>query len=116
MTIRYIDTPEDLKQLCLDMAETEWIALDTEFLRERTYYPQLCLIQVATADIIACVDPLVLSDLGPLLDLIYRPDITIIFHAARQDLELLYMLRDALPVPIFDTQLAATVLGYGDQP
>lgn len=115
MTIQYIDTPDALVQLCKDMATTEWLALDTEFLREKTYYPQLCLIQVATADIIACVDPIALNHIDPLLDLIYRPDITVIFHAARQDLELLYLLRKTLPDPIFDTQLAATVLGYGDQ-
>ena len=115
MTIQYIDTPDALVQLCKDMEKTEWLALDTEFLREKTYYPQLCLIQVATADIIACVDPIALDNIDPLMDLIYQPDITVIFHAARQDLELLYLLRKALPISIFDTQLAATVLGYGDQ-
>ena len=73
------------------------------------------MIQVATADAIACIDPLAIDDLNPLLDLIYQPDIAIVFHAARQDLELFYALLGSLPPNVFDTQIAATVLGYGDQ-
>ncbi len=115
MTIRYIDTESALNTLCQQLAKVTWIALDTEFLREKTYQPQLCLIQLATPDLIACVDPLTIQDLTPLLDIFYRSDITLVFHAARQDLELLYQLRHALPCTVFDTQLAATVLGYGDQ-
>lgn len=115
MTVKYIDTEAELSAFCQQITDTPWLMVDTEFLREKTYYPQLCLIQVATEDHIACIDPLVLTDLSPILDIIYNPDITIVFHAARQDLELFYLLRDELPSPIFDTQLAATVLGYGDQ-
>lgn len=115
MTVQFIDTPEDLATLCQQFANKDWLAVDTEFLREKTYYPQLCLIQIASDDVIACVDPLAISDLTPLLDILYNPDVTVIFHAARQDLELLYMIRGELPPSLFDTQLAATVLGYGDQ-
>jgi len=115
MTVQYIDTETALIAFCQQIADTLWITVDTEFLREKTYSPQLCLIQVATEDHIACIDPLVLDDLTPILDLIYNPAITIVFHAARQDLELLYLLRNAPPSNIFDTQIAATVLGYGEQ-
>jgi len=115
MTVEFITQEADLVTFCQKIADTTWMAVDTEFLREKTYYPQLCLIQVATEDHIACIDPLLLTNLSPILDLIYNPGITVVFHAARQDLELFYLLRDDLPVPIFDTQLAATVLGYGDQ-
>ena len=115
MTVLFVDQPGQLDELCAQLAGSQWLAIDTEFLREKTYYPQLCLIQVANESVIACVDPLALSNLDPLLDLFYHPDMTLVFHAARQDLELLYMLRGELPQKIFDTQLAATMLGYGDQ-
>ena len=115
MTIQFIDNATDLAALCSTLADSHWLAVDTEFHREKTYYPQLCLIQIANDDVIACVDPLAIDDLTPLFDLFYQPDMTLVFHAARQDLELFYLLRNALPQQIFDTQLAATVLGYGDQ-
>ncbi|NQZ52873.1 MAG: ribonuclease D [Piscirickettsiaceae bacterium] len=115
MTVEFITQQTDLAVFCQKIADTTWMAVDTEFLREKTYYPQLCLIQVATEDNIACIDPLILEDLTPILDLIYNPNITVVFHAARQDLELFYLLRGSLPSPIFDTQIAATVLGYGEQ-
>ena len=113
--IRYIDTRESLVALCRQLETTSWLALDTEFLREKTYYPKLCLIQLASSDIQACVDPLAIDDLGPLLDLIYRPQITKVFHAARQDLEIFHRLRGEVPGPVFDTQLAAPLLGHGEQ-
>ncbi|MDH5357839.1 MAG: ribonuclease D [Gammaproteobacteria bacterium] len=115
MTVNFINNEAELISFCQQISDTIWMTVDTEFLREKTYYPQLCLIQVATEDHIACIDPLALSDLTPILDLIYSPEITVIFHAARQDLELLYLLRNSLPTNVFDTQIAATVLGYGDQ-
>ena len=115
MTVQYIDTEADLAKFCHQIANSSWLTVDTEFLREKTYYPQLCLIQVANDDHIACIDPLTIDDLTPLLDIFYNPDITIVFHAARQDLELFYMLRGKLPSNVFDTQVAATILGYGDQ-
>jgi len=104
-----------LAQLCGQLRRNTWLALDTEFIRERTYYPRLCLIQVATPTIVACVDPLAELDLQPLLDVLYDPTITKVLHAAQQDLEIFFHLRDAVPRPVFDTQIAATVLGQGDQ-
>ncbi|MCL4146421.1 UNVERIFIED_CONTAM: hypothetical protein GTU68_001805, partial [Idotea baltica] len=115
MTVQFIDTEADLTAFCERIADTTWMTVDTEFLRERTYYSQLCLIQIGTENEIACIDPLVLKDLTPILDLIYSPQVKVVFHAARQDLELFYTLRGALPSHVFDTQIAATVLGYGDQ-
>ena len=115
MTVLYIDSDAALTQFCSEIQHSKWLAIDTEFLREKTYYPQLCLIQIANDDTIACVDPIAIKDLTPLLDLLYQPDITLVFHAARQDLELLYLLKNSLPPNLFDTQLAATILGDGDQ-
>ena len=115
MTVEFINTEADLITFCQQIVDTPWLAVDTEFLREKTYYAQLCLIQVATEDRIACIDPLAIADLKAILDIIYNPNVTVVFHAARQDLELFYLLRCELPTDVFDTQLAATVLGYGDQ-
>ena len=115
MTVEFINTEADLITFCQQIVDTPWLAVDTEFLREKTYYAQLCLIQVATEDRIACIDPLAIADLKAILDIIYNPNVTVVFHAARQDLELFYLLRGELPTDVFDTQLAATVLGYGDQ-
>ncbi len=115
MTVLYIDDVSALVAFCQRIQSSEWLAIDTEFLREKTYYPQLCLIQIANDDVIACVDPMAIEDLSPLLDVLYQPDMTLVFHAAKQDLELLLMLRGELPQRIFDSQLAASVLGLGDQ-
>jgi len=113
--LQYIDTAEALQAFCNRIAGADWIALDTEFLREKTYYPKLCLLQIATPDVVACVDPLALDDLGPLLDLIFDPGITKVMHSARQDMEIFFHLRGAAPAPVFDTQIAALLLGYPDQ-
>ncbi|MDG4551207.1 MAG: ribonuclease D [Candidatus Contendobacter sp.] len=104
-----------LTDFCTRLRGAAWLALDTEFIRERTYYPQLCLIQVATADQIACIDPLALPALDPLLDLLQDPATIKVLHAAQQDLELFFHLRGAAPAPVFDTQLAALALGQGHQ-
>ena len=78
MTVLYIDTAAELATLCTTLEKSNWIALDTEFIREKTYRPQLCLIQVATEDVIACVDPIALGDdLAPLLNPSYLPNIFI---------------------------------------
>ncbi|GAB4351447.1 MAG: ribonuclease D [Methylohalobius crimeensis] len=111
----YVDTPEALERLCDTLASSPWLAIDTEFLRESTYYPRFCLLQIAGETALACVDPLKLDDLTPLWDLIYRPDKLKVFHAGRQDLEIFYHLHGRLPEPVFDTQLAAPLLGYPDQ-
>ena len=115
MPQRYIDNSADLRVLCSELQSHAWFALDTEFMREKSYYPLLCLIQVATEDVVACIDPFGIDDLGPLLDLLYDPHITKVLHAARQDLEIFHVMRGRPPAPVFDTQLAATLLGHGDQ-
>lgn len=115
MEFTYITRPEALQDLCQRLATAPWVALDTEFMREKTYYPQLCLLQLATPDWAACVDPLADLDLAPLYAQLYREDLTKVFHAAGQDLEIFYHRHDRLPTPLFDTQLAAPVLGYADQ-
>ncbi|WJW75411.1 ribonuclease D [Thiohalobacter sp. IOR34] len=111
----FIDSHAALADFCRQLAGAEWIALDTEFLRERTFYPQLCLLQVATPGAIACIDPLAIDDLEPLHALLYDPAITKVLHAARQDMEIFYHLRGAVPAPLFDTQIAAPLLGHADQ-
>lgn len=103
-----------LAQLCARLRGAHWIALDTEFTRERTYYARLGLLQLATDEIIACVDPLAL-DLAPLLELLYDERTLKVLHAGRQDLEVFHDLRGAVPAPVFDTQIAAALLGYPDQ-
>ncbi len=111
----YIDTPESLVQFVAQLANEPWLALDTEFLREKTYYAQLCLIQVATPNLVACVDPLRLADLKPLLEVLADPTKIKVLHSAHQDLEILYYLTGSVPGPVFDTQLAAALLGFPDQ-
>ena len=113
--IRYVDSFESLQQTCAELATCDWIAVDTEFLREKTYYPKLCLVQIATPEVVACIDPLAIDDLTPLFELLYNDRITKVMHAARQDMEIFYHLRGTLPAPVFDTQIAALLLGYADQ-
>ncbi|MCB1803154.1 MAG: ribonuclease D, partial [Gammaproteobacteria bacterium] len=88
MLEHYVDTREALLALCDSLAGSEWLAIDTEFIREKTYYPKLCLIQVCNGEVAACVDPLAISDLTPLLDVLYDGSILKVLHAARQDLEI----------------------------
>ncbi|MES9880532.1 MAG: ribonuclease D [Sedimenticola sp.] len=111
----HIDTAEGLKKLCDTLSSSPWLALDTEFVREKTYYPLFSLLQISNGEVAASVDPLALDDLTPLLDVLYDTRITKVFHAGRQDLEIFHNLWGKLPTPLFDTQLAATLLGLGDQ-
>jgi ribonuclease D len=115
MTELFVDTQTGLERLGASLAQQPWIALDTEFVRERTYYGRLCLLQLAVPGLVACVDPVALADLGPLMDIIYDAGVTKIMHAARQDLELLADLRGAPPDNVFDTQVAAALCGHGEQ-
>ena len=111
----HIETAEQLTRLCDLISGSQWLALDTEFVREKSYYPNFCLLQVSNGEVAASVDPLSLDELSPLLEIIYDPKVTKIFHAGRQDLEIFHQLWGKLPTPLFDTQLAATLLGLGDQ-
>ncbi|TAN47749.1 MAG: ribonuclease D [Methylococcaceae bacterium] len=111
----YIDQTPALADFCQAIAGCSWLAMDTEFLRDKTYYPQFCLLQIAAGDQVACIDPLALTDLGPLLEILYDPNITKVLHAARQDMEIFYHLHGKLPSPVFDTQIAAPLLGIADQ-
>lgn len=110
-----ITTTESLKQFIEEISNASWVALDTEFLRERTYYAKLCLVQIEAEGKRACIDPLSIDDLSPLANILNNPEITKVFHAAHQDLEILMQLTGKVPDPIFDTQTAASVLGIGDQ-
>ncbi|WP_299789337.1 ribonuclease D [uncultured Marivita sp.] len=115
-----ITTTTELAQFCDRAAQTSYVTVDTEFLRERTYYSKLCLIQLAfrgdgETDAVL-VDPLVDGlSLDPLLDLFRNPDVVKVFHAARQDLEIFYIDHGVIPEPLFDSQVAAMVAGFGEQ-
>jgi len=113
--MRYVDTSQALAQLCQDLRSAKVIAVDTEFIREKTYYAKLCLIQVASDKVIACIDPLALNNLDELLEILYSTDKLKLFHAAWQDLEIFYDQWGRIPGPIFDTQIAAALLGFSDQ-
>jgi len=115
MTEFYIDTQEQLLTFCESIKDSQWLALDTEFLREKTYYPKFCLLQISNGQISACVDPLRLDDLSPIKNILFNTNIVKVLHAAHQDLEIFHLLWDKIPAPIFDTQLAAAITGYGDQ-
>jgi ribonuclease D len=111
----FIETPQQLQDFIGQVKHSPWLAVDTEFIRERTYYPRLCLIQVADDKVAAAIDPLALDDLSPLKELLLDPAIEKVFHAARQDQEIFLNEWGALPGPVFDTQPAAALLGHGDQ-
>ncbi len=114
--IHTITTTDDLASFCARWAKEIYITVDTEFLRETTYYPKLCLIQVAGAHEAALIDPLADDlDLAPFFALMADTSVLKVFHAAKQDFEILVMLCGAVPQPIIDTQIAAMVCGFGDQ-
>ncbi|TCR66280.1 ribonuclease D [Bosea sp. BK604] len=110
-----ITTTQDLADACARLAEHPFVTVDTEFLRETTYYPKLCLIQLASPDEAVLVDPLAPElDLAPFLALMADQNVVKVFHAARQDLEIVWIIGKLIPTPLFDTQVAAMVCGYGD--
>lgn len=115
MTIDYIKTQEALKACCQLFQHSRFLCIDTEFHRETTYYPELALIQLGDGKHTVCIDPLPLTDFEPLLELFRNTNIIKVFHAAGQDLEIFHHDFGCLPDPIFDTQIAATLLGYGEQ-
>ena len=112
---RYIDSDQTLQEFCVHIKDATWLTLDTEFLREKTYYPKFCLLQIATENTAACIDPITLQSLAPLIEILYDPHITKVFHSGRQDLEIFFHLYGKLPTPIFDTQIAAPLLGLAEQ-
>ncbi|MCE2517736.1 MAG: ribonuclease D [Alphaproteobacteria bacterium] len=111
-----ITTTAALTELCARLAGHDYIAIDTEFMRETTYYAKICLIQVASSDEAASIDPLAKGlDLTPLFELMRNPDVLKVFHAGRQDLEIFVHMMGELPAPCYDSQIAAMVCGFGDQ-
>src|SRR5262249_38993261 len=110
-----ITTTDDLAAVCGRMAKHPFVTVDTEFLRESTYYPLLCVAQMASPEEAVVVDALVKDlDLAPFYDLMTNEQVLKVFHAARQDIEIVWHQAERIPHPIFDTQVAAMVLGYGD--
>jgi ribonuclease D len=111
----YVDSEALLTNLLDELNTIGLIALDTEFVREKTYYPQLCLIQIAAGDSIACVDCLADIDLDALYDSLLRDECTWIVHSSRQDLEVIFQHTERLPSTLVDTQIAAGLVGYAPQ-
>jgi ribonuclease D len=113
--MKLITTTADLAAACARLATHPFVTIDTEFLRDSTYYPKLCLLQMASPDEGLLVDPLADGlDLAPFFALMADEQVVKVFHAARQDLEIVWNLGRMLPKPLFDTQIAAMVCGYGD--
>jgi ribonuclease D len=114
MTVAFtlIDNEESLSQVCAQLKDSTWLAVDTEFERVSTYYPELCLVQISDGINTVIIDPLAINDLEPLFDLLYQKTITKVLHSARQDLEIFFHIKGTVPTPLFDTQIAAPALGY----
>ncbi|WP_064682143.1 ribonuclease D [Rhizobium bangladeshense] len=110
-----IETTADLAAACKELAKSDFITIDTEFLRETTFWPELCLIQMASPTLEVLVDPLAKGiDLAPFFALMADTTVLKVFHAARQDIEIIFNRGNLIPHPIFDTQVAAMVCGFGD--
>src|SRR5271154_3724462 len=110
-----LTTTEQLANFCAAQADTDFVTIDTEFMRERTYWPKLCLVQLGGPQETVAIDPLADGmDLKPLFALLADPKIIKVFHAARQDVEIFVKLTGQVPAPMFDTQVAAMVCGFGD--
>ncbi|MDO5044608.1 MAG: ribonuclease D [Coriobacteriia bacterium] len=114
-TILYLTQTQELKDFISRAQKHRVLAIDTEFIREKSYYPKLCLIQCGTPDEQVAIDPLLIEDLTPLQDVLLDPQIVKVFHASWQDLELIKQELSVLPAPIFDTQIAAGFLGHAVQ-
>ncbi|GBR51908.1 ribonuclease D [Neokomagataea thailandica NBRC 106555] len=111
-----LTTTEEVARICAKLKLEPYVTIDTEFVREKTYWPELCLVQLSGTEDVVLIDTLAPGlDLSPLSDLLAAPDCIKVFHAARQDLEIFLHLFDQLPRSIFDTQVAAMVAGFGDQ-
>ncbi|MBY0407010.1 MAG: ribonuclease D [Rickettsiales bacterium] len=113
--MQLITQQSELVAFCKAVDGGTYVTVDTEFIRDKTYFPKLCLLQIAGREDAAVIDPLASGiDLAPVFALLQKPSLTKVFHAARQDIEIFYLLSDAMPAPIFDTQVAAAVCGYGE--
>jgi ribonuclease D len=111
-----VATTEALKQLCDRLGGEQFVTVDTEFIRERTYWPELCVVQLAGAREVAVVDAEAPDiDLAPLGELLANQSVMKVFHASRQDIEIFVLRFGDVPKPLFDTQIAAMVAGFGDQ-
>lgn len=110
-----LKTAQELQDVVDRLSESAFVTVDTEFIRETTFWPELCLIQLAAPGVTALIDPLAPGmDLKPFFDLMRNDRVTKVFHAARQDVEIIYHLGGLIPAPLFDTQIAAMVCGFGD--
>lgn len=111
-----ITSTQQLEDACRKLGNSTYLAVDTEFVREKTYFPQLALIQLAdNVGNIFCIDPVSMGDLSAFETLLYDPAIIKVFHAAHQDLEIFYHLFGRIPGPLFDTQVSSAILGHGEQ-
>lgn len=111
-----VTTTHELAQACARFARHPFVTVDTEFLRETTFWPKVCVIQIASDDEAIAVDTLAEGiDLDPFFDLMRNEAVVKVFHAARQDIEIVWNLAKTIPTPLFDTQVAAMVCGFGDQ-
>ena len=115
MDYQYIDSNAKLAEFCGKINNAGYCAIDTEFVREKTYYAVLALIQVASEKHMACIDPLTIDNFDPFIALIQNRELIKVFHSPSQDLEILFQRFSCMPQPVFDTQLAAAVLGYDHQ-
>jgi len=113
--MKIVSTTDDLAKACAEIAQHPFVTVDTEFLRETTFWPELCLLQMACPGDAYIVDVLAIGlRLDPFFELMSNPRVVKVFHAARQDIEIIFNLGGLIPNPIFDTQVAAMVCGYGD--
>ncbi|MCB8837529.1 ribonuclease D [Aurantimonas sp. VKM B-3413] len=113
--MQLITTTSALAEACRELAKADFITIDTEFIRETTFWPELCLVQMASEDLAVLVDPLAPGiSLEPFFALMQDDGVLKVFHAARQDVEIIHKLSGSVPAPLFDTQVAAMVCGFGD--
>ena len=113
--MQLIEDTDSLYQFCQILSTREFVCIDLEFLREHSYFAKLCLIQIASSNEAAIIDPLASNiNLQSFFELIANPDVTKIFHSGRQDIEIIYHLSGKIPYPIFDTQIAAQAAGFGE--
>ena len=113
--MKIIKDTDGLARICTKFSDYDYVAVDTEFLRESTFWAKLCLIQMASSDDAIIIDVLAPGlDLNPFFALMVNESVIKIFHAGRQDIEIIYNLAKVIPHPLFDTQIAAMVCGYGD--